>query len=517
MTTSAHLKTLRALIIEDSEFDAAILVSHLEKEGYTLEWRRVETAEDMAAALREQDWDIIFSDHQMPEFSADDALKVLQKAKKDVPFIIVSGGIGEDKAVALMKAGAHDFVIKGELTRLPAAVDRELKEARIRASHRATEELVRENERRLRLLWERSPDAILMMDEAGAIAYVNPAAETVFGYSATEMASLNIRDLITPPETDSADPARAGTLPWLAIADDPERSIRELTGRHRSGSPLILEAGFSRLEMEGRRWCVAFIRDITQRRRAERALAAREQEFALARAVQRRLYPQSAPRVEGLEIAGATQPADETGGDYYDYLRLANGDLGLVVGDVTGHGMGPALIMAETRAYLRIVGVNRQNTGEVLTRANQTLAEDLEGTDRFVTCTLARICPATRALAYANAGHLAGCVLSADGAIKARLKRRGPPLGMLPGVTYQEHEGPTLEPGDLLLLHTDGIEEAERADGECFGFDRLLAVLRQNRARSAAEITRAIPAAVTEFLAGRPRQDDLTLIVLKVR
>ncbi|MCB1127834.1 MAG: SpoIIE family protein phosphatase, partial [Verrucomicrobiae bacterium] len=416
MNDHTNKRQLRALIIEDSEFDAVILAGHLQKEGYEVTWERVETAADLETALRERSWDIVFSDHQLPEFNADEALKVVQRAGVDLPFIVVSGGIGEDKAVDLMKAGAHDFVFKGGLIRLPPAVDRELREARTRAAHRAAEQLLRENEKRLRLLWEKSPDAILMMDENGAIAFVNPAAEEVLGGSATQLATLNAAQLLADPTGEDGGPAR---LPWQDREVVESGEVQEIRGQRCDGSPLVMEAGFSRLEFEGRTWFVAFIRDITKRRQAEDALAARDREFAMARTIQQRLYPQRPPRLPGFDLAGTTQPADETGGDYFDYLDMDEDDVGLVVGDVSGHGMGPALIMAETRAYLRVVAINRRDAGQVLTRANQALADDLEGSDRFVTCTLIRLTPSDGSLAYANAGHVAGLVLSATGELKA--------------------------------------------------------------------------------------------------
>lgn len=512
MSDQSNKRRIRALIIEDSEFDAVILAQHLQKEGYEVTWERVETAADLEAALRERAWDIVFSDHQMPAFNADEALKVVQRLGADLPFIVVSGGIGEDKAVDLMKAGAHDFVFKGGLIRLAPTVDRELREARTRAAHRAAEQLLRENEKRLRLLWEKSPDAILMMDEAGAIAFVNPAAEEVFGGTATQLATLNAAQLLSDPAVEDG---RSTRLPWEEGKIGEGGEVQEIKGQRCDGSPLVIEAGFSRLEFEGRPWFVAFIRDITRRRQAEEALAARDREFAMARTIQQRLYPQQPPRLPGFDLAGATQPADETGGDYFDYLAMDEDDVGLVVGDVSGHGMGPALIMAETRAYLRVVAINRRDAGQVLTRANQALADDLEGSDRFVTCALIRLTPSEGSLAYANAGHVAALVLSAAGELKDRFKRRGPPLGLFPETNYAEHAGGRLEAGDLLVLLTDGFEEAERGDGERFGLERVLEVLRQSRHGTAQEIIDALGNAIHAFQDGHPQQDDLTVVVLK--
>src|SRR5437762_12238776 len=142
---TTHQKTpLRVLIIEDSEFDARILVNTLRQGGYQMVFQRVDTAEGLRAALKDETWDIILSDYNMPSFSAPEALKIAQESGLDLPFIIISGGIGEDVAVAAMKAGANDYLMKGNLARLAPAVERELREAEIRAARRRAEEALRE-------------------------------------------------------------------------------------------------------------------------------------------------------------------------------------------------------------------------------------------------------------------------------------------------------------------------------------------------------------------------------------
>jgi DNA-binding NtrC family response regulator len=153
---------LRALIVEDSEFDAQMMVSMLRKGGYDVSFERVETAEQLRRALHERAWDMILADYNLPEFDAPAALKILQETGFDLPFIIVSGGIGEDIAVSAMKAGAHDYLMKGNLNRLVPAVERELREAANRASQREAKRALQESELRYRLLWENSPDAVIL-------------------------------------------------------------------------------------------------------------------------------------------------------------------------------------------------------------------------------------------------------------------------------------------------------------------------------------------------------------------
>ena len=497
-------RPLRALLIEDSEFDARVIASLLRGGGYDVTSRRVETAAAMREAFIAQPWDIVFSDHQMPEFDAAQALQVLQESGLDLPFIIVSGGIGEETAVALMKAGAHDFLMKGQLGRLVPVTERELREARNRAEQRASEV-------RYRRLWETSPDAILMMDAAGVIAFVNPAAEQVFASGAPALVGRTFRSLLVDGEALPLESHEA----WSQDAAGAPQLL-ELKGRAADGRLVIMEVAFSEVEMQGRRWYIAFIRDITARREAEQALEAAAREFGLAREIQQRLFPQYPPVVPGFDIAGVSYPAVETGGDSFDFIAMPEGDLGLVVSDVSGHGMGPALIMAETRAYLRIVAFNRRDAGMVLTRANDVLVEDLEDSGRFVTSLLVRLDPGASQLAFANAGHPSGYVLGPEGELRQVMARGGPPLGVEPRTAYTESPPLDLQAGELVILTTDGVEEAESPDGEMFGEARLLNVARAHSHRPAREIIAAVRAAVMEFCGGTAQQDDITLIVAKV-
>src|SRR5436190_16705854 len=195
---------LRVLIVEDSEFDAQMISSHVRKGGYDVVSERVETGETMEKALREKPWDIILSDYNLPSFSAPEALKCLQESELDLPFIIISGGIGEATAVAAMKAGAHDYLMKGNLNRLAPAIERELREAANRRERREAREKLLESELRYRLLWETSPDAVLLMDAESKIHFTNPAVETVFGYKQEEIMQKPLSALL-PEDIRSND------------------------------------------------------------------------------------------------------------------------------------------------------------------------------------------------------------------------------------------------------------------------------------------------------------------------
>src|SRR6266496_114140 len=170
---------------------------------------------------------------------------------------------------------------------------------------------------------------------------------------------------------------------------------------------------------------------------------------------------------------------------------MVDGCVGIVVADVTGHGMGPALLMAETRAYLRTLAMNAVDVGDILTRANRVLAEDVDY-ERFVTLILAKIDPDARSLVYTSGGHPNGYVLAAAGDVKAVLKRTGVPLGLHPGSIYVSAPSIPLAAGDIVLLLTDGIEEALSPDNTFFGVERILEVARAHSTETAREILEAL-------------------------
>jgi PAS domain S-box-containing protein len=158
------LIALRVLIIEDYESDAELILRQLEKAGYEAQAERVETLDALQTALKEHEWDLVISDYRLPTFDAPAVIDLLRKSELDVPFIVVSGTIGEETAAALMRSGAHDYLVKDNLARLGAVVDRELLEARRRAGYRRAEQLVHESELRYRMLFENSPISLCEMD-----------------------------------------------------------------------------------------------------------------------------------------------------------------------------------------------------------------------------------------------------------------------------------------------------------------------------------------------------------------
>jgi sigma-B regulation protein RsbU (phosphoserine phosphatase) len=499
-------------MIEDSDFDADLLLAMLERGGYKVTHTRVETAESLRKAL-DKDWDIVIADYNLPQFDALAALEIVKASSKDIPFIIVSGGIGESTAVAAMKAGAHDYLMKGNLARLVPVVERELREAENRRSKRDTEEALRESELRYRLLWETATDAVLLLTPEAVVEFANPAVKPIFGYEPPELIGKSVD--ILQPFFESLDPE----INWkrfirLAHGGSAPGAI-EATGKHKDGREICVEIVFSALELGGRRLFVCFIRDITERKKTERELLANQEQFRVAHEIQQHLFPKSSPKIDGFDIAGASYPAEATGGDYFDYLPMLNDCTGIVIGDVTGHGVGPALLMAETRAYLRILARNREDSAEILYRTNLVLAEDV-GAERYVTLTLLKLNPTAKTVSYANAGHIPGYIIGKDGATKHILKRTGPPLGLRGDATYTEGAEVQLVEGDLILLLTDGFEEALSPEEEFFGMKRVLDHIKAHQHEAADQIVRTLYHNFRQFTEGVMQLDDLTIVVIKV-
>lgn len=257
------------------------------------------------------------------------------------------------------------------------------------------------------------------------------------------------------------------------------------------------------------------IGQFVERRRAEQAVQEHEQELRVGRKIQQGLLPRSAPALPGVDLAGLSLPAQETGGDYFDYFLLPDGALAVAVGDASGHGVGAALLIAETRAYLRALSLTHADLATILALTNRRFAEDVADY-YFVTLFLARYDPRTRALTYTSAGHPTAHVVGAGGDRRAALDSTGWPLGVEVRATFPEAPPLLLQEGDLLLVMTDGILEARSPQGELFGSARALDVARAHRARPAQDVVAALQQAVTDFCRGQPPDDDGTCVVLKV-
>jgi serine phosphatase RsbU (regulator of sigma subunit) len=246
----------------------------------------------------------------------------------------------------------------------------------------------------------------------------------------------------------------------------------------------------------------------------ERELERVNHDLDIARSIQQGLLPSRSPSVSGFEIAGWNQPAEQTGGDYFDWQTLPDGRLAISLGDASGHGIGPALVTASCRAYARASFLAGGKPDGLLDRLNGLLAEDLSA-NRFITFAVVFLDPGGSQVKVLSAGH--GPIMlyrSATGQIE-NLEAQGIPLGVLTGVKYGVATNVSLAAGDMLVLVTDGCYEWENPEGEQFGLKRLEAVIRESRDYPAQEVIARLRSAVVSFCRGTEQQDDLTAVIVK--
>lgn len=239
-----------------------------------------------------------------------------------------------------------------------------------------------------------------------------------------------------------------------------------------------------------------------------------ERDLSLARDIQRKLVPKADPQVAGYQISGWNKPAAETGGDFYDYVPVQDHCLGILLTDVMGHGIGPALIVSECRALVRALALNSCDPVQILRQVNRMLCEDLD-CGQFVTTFFGILDPKEHCLSYLSTGQ---------GPLLHFVKKTGKcqvipattfPLGISPDFEQKASERISLQNGDLLVLVTDGFFEWPNPEGELFGFDRLISLIRKYCKLTPGEIIHQFYQGVVKYASGVSQPDDLTAVILK--
>ena len=234
----------------------------------------------------------------------------------------------------------------------------------------------------------------------------------------------------------------------------------------------------------------------------------------VALAIQRAMLPRQPPELAACEVAGVVQPADITGGDYYDFFPLQDGSLALAIGDAAGHGLGAALLMGEARICLRALAQAYSDVGTVFTLTNRVFAAGMPD-DIYATLTLARLDLNTRLLSYASAGHPTGYVFDIHGKVKWNLESTDCPLGLLAQTIYGTSSPLRLEAGELVLFVTNGIVKSRAADGTLFGVERIWSVVEANHRQPVKAIAETLCQAARSFSGNQT--DDLTAMVMRIR
>jgi sigma-B regulation protein RsbU (phosphoserine phosphatase) len=353
---------------------------------------------------------------------------------------------------------------------------------------------------------EQTADSVVITNTEGIIRYVNPAFEKTTGYSREEVVGKTPRLL----KSGEHDPEFYKKLWDTVLAGGVFTAT--ITNRRKNGELYWAEQTITPMrEQNGRiSHFVSVWKDVTQQRRLQ------EQEFhlKLAREVQQRFYIEAAPDIANFDLVGRAFPADQTGGDYFDFIPMPDGCIGIAIGDVVGHGFASALLMAELRAYMRMVAATETEPAKVLRRVGEILYRDLDKS-QLITLLMVRLDPLTESFSYASAGHVPGYLFDPKGGIESKLEATGIPLGVEPRAEYLQGPVMKLSSGKVLALLTDGITEMMSPEGAEFGIERTVGMIKRNLRERSSRIAERLYDAARNHAREKPQQDDVTCVVCK--
>jgi PAS domain S-box-containing protein len=374
-------------------------------------------------------------------------------------------------------------------------------------------EALRESEERFELAVRGTDAGIWDWDLKSNEVFFSPRWKGMLGYAPEEMGNdiAEWETRLHPEDRDRALASLRDCLEGRSVQYELEHRLLHKDGSHR----WILARGAAVRNPDGKPYRMTGSHiDITHMKESEFTLRKQAAELLAARVIQERLLPQRPPILPGFDVAGVVHPAEYAAGDHFDFIPLPNRSMGFVVSDVAGHGYGSALLMACTRAYLRLLVETEAGLVDAVTRLSAILFEET-ASDSFVTLFLGGLDPESRTFRYVNAGHPPGLILSRTGEVKARLESTGIPLGALSDAGYRTEQTVALETGDTILLITDGILEAESPAGDAFGEERTLQVVRNNLQMSAHDLVESLCRAVRTFANSDDLADDVTAVAIK--
>lgn len=377
-----------------------------------------------------------------------------------------------------------------------------------------------ESEKRTRLIIESSLSAIVIMDSYGLITDWNHQAEKIFGWARKEAIGQRLEELIIPPRYRNEH--RQGLQTFLHTGIGPLlNKLVEHVAMRRDGSEFPVEFSISPLKLGNAYIFSGFIHEITARKAAEQKirqaevnLAIAQSEIKIAQRIQASLSPSAPIRSDHFEVTGYCLPADQVGGDYFDYFFRSEDQLDMIIADVSGHSIGPALFMVETRSAIRTQANRLGTPSETLGVLNNFLFEDLDNADYFITLFYLQYNTRTHQLSFANAGHPPPLLLSPFQRECRQLDAEGMILGVRKNLIFEE-KTTTLVKGDLILLYTDGLTEAENPDGDFFGVERLSDIFIQYAQYSPESIIDALLKHLKQFCQCESFNDDITLMIFR--
>jgi len=365
----------------------------------------------------------------------------------------------------------------------------------------------------------KSPLAIVIANGEGIIEEINPMAEDMFGFKASELIGKPIEILMPKSSRKKHIEHRAKyiTQPYTR----PMGIGLDLMGRKKNGELFPIEIGLSHTRQGDNIQIISYISDITTRKQSDQNLLKQleneknvsHHELAMAHQVQTSFLPTDIPSIPGLSVSVKWLPAREVGGDFYDIIQRPNGNCDLVIADVTGKGIPAALFMASACTALRALLNGTASLEEGISRTNQLVSQDSKQ-GLYVTLFVARINSKTGEVSYVNGGHNPPFHYSRNKTQFSTLTKTGKALGIETQSIYQQgvvH----LDPHDFIVLYTDGVTEAIDTQGQEFGVERLQQVITNRRDATPEELVTIISEAVQDFVSPAPLPDDTTIMVAR--
>ena len=502
---------LRLLLIEDNRVDACVIRECLASAGgVVVELEHAACLSDGLSRLKAERFHAVILDLNLPDSRGVRTVVRTHRCAPTVPIVALTGTEEKEAALLVVRAGAEDYLCKSELQ--PKLLLRAVRYAIERAAHREADKRLGHEETRYRHLLK------AITSYTYSVVYANGSSFTRHGLGCLATTGYS-------PEEFAAD-----RYLWIRIVHpDDQEVVRQYVARigsgeevppiehrivHKDGSTRwIRNTIIHRCGESGRLLGYdGVVEDISERKHAEEIIRRREAHLLAAEAIQSRLWPKVAPPLPGFDIAGAVHPAEFAAGDYFDYVPMADGSLGVMIADVSGHGLGPGIVTALTYAHVRSLAQIYSEPTEIMTQVNRFLVDE---TDPFVTALFARLVPDARLLSWINAGHPPGIILDRADHVKARLESTTLPLAVFSDVTFSSDDSAVLESGDIVLMLTDGVLEAQPSEGSAFGMERALKLVVANRHQAAAEIVGQLIRAVHDHCAPERPPDDVTAAGIK--